>query len=582
MKKTGLITLAGILFLSWISSVFANPSIDLQNDSLHVITKSMVLSYINRYEGYHFNQAISLGDQQIFFDALDRVDVRHSSSKQSFNAEFEYYQVDAITMQPRITICMTNNIRDASNYNKVSLQETMWHENIHVIEYLNADHMNPNAGDPLYDERNVEYMQYIAGTALAPLTKLEKVAEEGATNEELKKWWDLMVNRVEVNALQIPEARKYPPDLSRMRGWFGFSVRPSEILSYYAEGKATPRLKEFADFLMKDKEEKPSDTLTDSATIRHGSWTFDYTMKGLDIKDVNITNKDLKMGDRTIKQQFITFDVYPILPTGGAGISGAATLNSHNYGRFRITDQWRSSHQQCAHTFSSSGETHLFDTFLRVPSKSSERDMISTRIYMYDGVDHELTIIINMYQWKERESQEEEEYSEMPPDPVLDDTRPEINYPGQWSYPNIPGHDYENHVPPALFENRRIKIQINNPNATINGVPIEMDAPPVIRNGRTFVPLRFVSEALGAQVDYIPDLDGYQTVILSGAQEKRIDYVLLFIQSRKVYHNENVKELEAPPFIEGDRSFVPIRIISESFDADVEWNGSTQTITIQK
>jgi len=47
-----------------------------------------------------------------------------------------------------------------------------------------------------------------------------------------------------------------------------------------------------------------------------------------------------------------------------------------------------------------------------------------------------------------------------------------------------------------------IQLQIGNQNATINGKEIVLDAPPVIRSGRTFVPIRFISEAFGAKVDY--------------------------------------------------------------------------------
>jgi len=42
--------------------------------------------------------------------------------------------------------------------------------------------------------------------------------------------------------------------------------------------------------------------------------------------------------------------------------------------------------------------------------------------------------------------------------------------------------------------------------ALINGEPVTLDCPAETRPpGRTFVPLRFVSETLGAQVDWDPD-----------------------------------------------------------------------------
>ncbi|MDA8333719.1 MAG: copper amine oxidase N-terminal domain-containing protein [Peptococcaceae bacterium] len=47
-----------------------------------------------------------------------------------------------------------------------------------------------------------------------------------------------------------------------------------------------------------------------------------------------------------------------------------------------------------------------------------------------------------------------------------------------------------------------IKLQIGNLNAYINGNQQQLDDPPFIKDGRTFVPLRFAAEALGENVSY--------------------------------------------------------------------------------
>ena len=48
----------------------------------------------------------------------------------------------------------------------------------------------------------------------------------------------------------------------------------------------------------------------------------------------------------------------------------------------------------------------------------------------------------------------------------------------------------------------KIQIAINNPDALVNGRSIRLEQPATLINGRTFVPLRFVAEATGAQVDW--------------------------------------------------------------------------------
>ena len=59
-----------------------------------------------------------------------------------------------------------------------------------------------------------------------------------------------------------------------------------------------------------------------------------------------------------------------------------------------------------------------------------------------------------------------------------------------------------------------IKLQINNNIATINGIDVILDVPAKIVNDRTLVPLRFIGESLGLDVDW----DGnVRTVIITGA-----------------------------------------------------------------
>jgi len=47
-----------------------------------------------------------------------------------------------------------------------------------------------------------------------------------------------------------------------------------------------------------------------------------------------------------------------------------------------------------------------------------------------------------------------------------------------------------------------VQLQIGNPNATVNGSPVTLDVPARIINGSTMVPIRFVSESMGAQVSW--------------------------------------------------------------------------------
>jgi hypothetical protein len=57
-----------------------------------------------------------------------------------------------------------------------------------------------------------------------------------------------------------------------------------------------------------------------------------------------------------------------------------------------------------------------------------------------------------------------------------------------------------------------ISLVIDQTTATVNGKPIEIDASPKLVQDRTMVPLRFISEAFGAKVDWVgtePPLPSY-------------------------------------------------------------------------
>ncbi len=58
----------------------------------------------------------------------------------------------------------------------------------------------------------------------------------------------------------------------------------------------------------------------------------------------------------------------------------------------------------------------------------------------------------------------------------------------------------------ASKEGLKLEMWVGKPQAMVNGVEAMMDVPPRIIDGRTLIPLRFVSENLGEQVTWAPDL----------------------------------------------------------------------------
>lgn len=120
-----------------------------------------------------------------------------------------------------------------------------------------------------------------------------------------------------------------------------------------------------------------------------------------------------------------------------------------------------------------------------------------------------------------------------------------------------------------------IVLQIGNKTAEVQGKSVTVDPPPYIRNGATLVPLRFISEAFGAVIDWQPKA-GKGTIIITLGDNN----ILIEIGNKTAVVNGQKKSLTAPPEITGGRTFVPLRFISEAFGAALDWNGQTQTIKI--
>jgi len=139
-----------------------------------------------------------------------------------------------------------------------------------------------------------------------------------------------------------------------------------------------------------------------------------------------------------------------------------------------------------------------------------------------------------------------------------------------------------NHTISARFEQEKkqtvIVLQIGNSMFTVNGRSIALDSPPVIKNGRTLVPIRAIIEALGGTVGW----DGTTrkaTVTLGSAT------IELWIGKNAAKVNGVNTSIDAAnakvvPEIISSRTMLPLRFVSENLGCSVVWADATKTITI--
>ncbi len=109
---------------------------------------------------------------------------------------------------------------------------------------------------------------------------------------------------------------------------------------------------------------------------------------------------------------------------------------------------------------------------------------------------------------------------------------------------------------------------------TVNGENVEFDLQePVIRNGRTLVPLRNVLEKMGAYVRW--NEEGQSIYVY-----REGEYASLAVGSSTMYAEDGEKTLDAAPEIMNGRTMLPIRAVAEALGATVDWDDAGKTVVI--
>ncbi len=100
------------------------------------------------------------------------------------------------------------------------------------------------------------------------------------------------------------------------------------------------------------------------------------------------------------------------------------------------------------------------------------------------------------------------------------------------------------------------------------------DVPPLMQSGRVLVPLRIISESLGAEVNWDSG-SGKIEVIIEG---KKLE---LAVGNKKASLNGKRADLDVPPSFVSGRTMVPLRFIGESLDLDVHWDGVIRAVLLR-
>ncbi|MFA7533022.1 MAG: glucosaminidase domain-containing protein, partial [Tissierellaceae bacterium] len=121
-----------------------------------------------------------------------------------------------------------------------------------------------------------------------------------------------------------------------------------------------------------------------------------------------------------------------------------------------------------------------------------------------------------------------------------------------------------------------ISMASSNLEIILDGENVTTLATPIIKDGRTLIPIRSILEKMGAKVDWYGDT---RTIIVS----KDNKVVTLKVDSRLIKYRDG-KEIYAlsdvAPVLVGDKSYAPLRLITNAIGVDIQWDGSTNTVKI--
>lgn len=121
-----------------------------------------------------------------------------------------------------------------------------------------------------------------------------------------------------------------------------------------------------------------------------------------------------------------------------------------------------------------------------------------------------------------------------------------------------------------------ILLEIGSNQLWMNGdIARTMDVAPFIENNRTWVPIRFVSEALGAEVGWKQETQ--QATVKFGETT-----LIITIGSNSLLVNGQAKPMDVAPFLRSNRTWVPLRFVAENLGCSVSWVQGAQEVVIRR
>jgi len=111
-----------------------------------------------------------------------------------------------------------------------------------------------------------------------------------------------------------------------------------------------------------------------------------------------------------------------------------------------------------------------------------------------------------------------------------------------------------------------------------------MDASPFIEKDRTYVPVRYLAQALGVKDENLLWDAESKTITLINEQGVKLE-LIIGNPEMNIYHDSPqpiLVYMGVEPIIKEGRTFLPAYFIANQFGYGVRWDQATQTVTLSK
>lgn len=119
-----------------------------------------------------------------------------------------------------------------------------------------------------------------------------------------------------------------------------------------------------------------------------------------------------------------------------------------------------------------------------------------------------------------------------------------------------------------------VVLTIGSKSAKIGDQKVAIDVAPIIQDGVTYLPLRFIADALGGSAEW--EAAQKKVTVLRGDKllEMKFGHDTFLVNGQR-------KTAVTQPIMKNGRTLVPIRLVSEQLGLQVDWDGKTKSVTIR-